>query len=243
MVSFMLSLPKPDGRCVRPGGEVTRSGESAPPGTKSPRGIGVRYAGAAAKWRLLLALLLAAGISPAPASDPPQIGVEAAELVAVDDGYTVNARFAVTLGATVLDALNKGVPVYFRVEFELQRERRYWFNQKVVEVERQAKLSYTPLTRQYRLSVGALYQNFDTLDAALHVLGRIHNWQVAGIDALGAGGEYRASIRMLLDAAQLPGPFQVSLITTRDWNLSSEWRRWTVDPAALAAESLSRGEP
>lgn len=204
----------------------------------------VRRAGAAAAPRLLLVLLLAAAYSLALAADPPQIEVEAAELVSVDDGYAVNARFAVMLGATVLDALNKGVPVYFQVGFELKRERRFWFDRKVVEVQRQTKLSYTPLTRHYRLSAGALYQNFDTLDEALHVLGRIHNWQVAGPGALSPDGEYQASIRMRLDAAQLPGPFQVSLITTRDWNLSSEWWRWKVKPGALApAPPLPRGEP
>ena len=31
---------------------------------------------------------------------------------------------------------------------------------------------------------------------------------------------------MRLDVTQLPKPFQVNALTSRDWNLSSEWQRW-----------------
>jgi hypothetical protein len=31
---------------------------------------------------------------------------------------------------------------------------------------------------------------------------------------------------MRLDVTQLPKPFQLNALTSRDWNLASEWRRW-----------------
>jgi len=31
---------------------------------------------------------------------------------------------------------------------------------------------------------------------------------------------------MRLDVTQLPKPFQVNALTSREWNLASEWRRW-----------------
>lgn len=41
---------------------------------------------------------------------------------------------------------------------------------------------------------------------------------------------YVAGLRMKLDLAQLPKPLQVSALTSKDWNLDSEWHRWNVTP-------------
>jgi hypothetical protein len=35
---------------------------------------------------------------------------------------------------------------------------------------------------------------------------------------------------MRLDTAQLPKPFQVNAIASRDWSLASDWHRWTLAP-------------
>jgi hypothetical protein len=102
----------------------------------------------------------------------------------------------------------------------------------VVELEQQYRLSYNALTRQYRLSVGGLHQNLDTLDEALALLGRLRPRLVAPTDVLEAGTVYDAAIRMRLDLSQLPKPFQINALGSRDWNLSSEWYRWTVEAEA-----------
>jgi hypothetical protein len=33
-----------------------------------------------------------------------------------------------------------------------------------------------------------------------------------------------------MDTAQLPKPFQLNAIASRDWSLSSEWQRWSLSP-------------
>ena len=48
--------------------------------------------------------------------------------------------------------------------------------------------------------------------------------------ALGKGAAYVAELRMRLDTSQLPRPFQVSAVGSRDWSVSSEWHRWTITP-------------
>jgi hypothetical protein len=35
---------------------------------------------------------------------------------------------------------------------------------------------------------------------------------------------------MRLDTSQLPRPFQISVITSRDWTLASEWRNVPIRP-------------
>jgi len=51
---------------------------------------------------------------------------------------------------------------------------------------------------------------------------------VVDADALDEGTVYEAAIRMRLDVSQLPKPFQINALASRDWNLSSEWFRWTL---------------
>src|SRR6266403_2210411 len=80
----------------------------------------------------------------------------------------------------VEDVLVNGVPLYFRVDFELKRPRWYWFDEKAAFKRLQLRLSYHALSRQYRLSTGLLQQNFATLEEALNVLKRLRNW--LGVD-------------------------------------------------------------
>ena len=41
---------------------------------------------------------------------------------------------------------------------------------------------------------------------------------------------YEAAVRLRLDTAQLPKPFQLTTLTSRDWNLQSDWVRWSFTP-------------
>jgi hypothetical protein len=159
------------------------------------------------------------------------IHVKSAEISQNDGDYYLEANFEVELTHTLEDALNKGLPLHFIVEFELIRPRwytLYLWNKSVLEFEQQYRLSYNALTRQYRLSLGALHQNFDTLNDALALMGRLRPRFLADADMLDQGKVYEAAIRMRLDVSQLPKPFQINALASRDWNLASEWFRWTL---------------
>jgi hypothetical protein len=41
---------------------------------------------------------------------------------------------------------------------------------------------------------------------------------------------YEAAVRLRLDTTQLPKPFQISALTSRDWSLQSDWVRWSFTP-------------
>jgi len=179
------------------------------------------------RWlRIVLGLLLAASVL----ARAEGISLNSATLQLVDEGYELSADFDVRFTPSALEALNKGVPLYFVIEFEINRSRWYWLDETVVRMELPYKLSYNALTRQYRLSVGPLFQNFDSLQEAMQVISRINRRPVARKDALEKGEEYTAALRMHLDTSQLPKPFQLDAITSREWNLSSDWQRWKVIP-------------
>lgn len=181
-------------------------------------------------WRRLACTVLF-GLTLAPGSLFAEgIQVRNADLEMDTDGYRLNADFDISFTHTLEDALNKGVALYFVTEFELARPRWYWFDQKVVELRQQFKLSYNALTRQYRLSVGTLFQNYATLEEAVNVMSQLHNRLVADKEALQKGQKYAAALRMKLDLSQLPKPFQVNALSSNDWRLGSDWYRWEVTP-------------
>ena len=159
------------------------------------------------------------------------IHVKSAEIVRTGAEYYIEATFEVELTHTLEDALNKGLPLHFIVEFELIRPRwytLYLWNKSVLEFEQNYRLSYNALTRQYRLSQGAFHQNFDTLNDALTLMGRLRPRFLADMNMLDQGKVYEAAVRMRLDASQLPKPLQINALASRDWNLASEWFRWTL---------------
>jgi len=158
------------------------------------------------------------------------IEVRNAALVAGEDGYFLEADFEIALNPTLEEALNKGVPLYFLLEFEVIRPRWYWLNEKVLNNQQQYRLAYNALTRQYRLGLGSLFQNFGSLSETLDFLSRVRRRQVLEQGTLTKGTTYVAGVRMRLDISQLPKPFQLNALASRDWNFGSEWHRWSVTP-------------
>jgi Domain of unknown function (DUF4390) len=156
--------------------------------------------------------------------------VRDAVLAAADEAYYLEANFEIALNPTLEEALNKGVPLYFLLEFEIIRPRWYWLDDRVISTQQQYRLAYNALTRQYRLGIGAFFQNFNDLNEALAFLSRARRRHVLDIGMLSRGTAYAAAVRMRLDVSQLPKPFQLNALASRNWNLSSEWYRWSVKP-------------
>jgi len=175
-------------------------------------------------------IMLWIGIAIAVPARADGIEVRKAALISAEDGYVLEAEFDVTLTHTLEEALNKGVPLYFWLEFELSRPRWYWLNEKLSNTRQQYRLSYNALTRQYRVGVRTLYQNFASLPEALSFMSRVRVREIAETGALSKGGSYTAALRLRLDSSQLPRSFQVSAVGSREWSISSDWHRWTVSP-------------
>ena len=180
--------------------------------------------------RLCAVALCALALAFGAAAHAEGIEVRNAALVAGEEGYFLEADFEIALNPTLEEALNKGVPLYFLLEFEVIRPRWYWLNEKVLNNQQQYRLAYNALTRQYRLGLGSLFQNFGSLSEALDFLSRVRRRQVLEPGTLTKGTTYVAGVRMRLDVSQLPKPFQLNALASRDWNFGSEWHRWSVTP-------------
>ena len=167
------------------------------------------------------------------------IVAERARLIAGDEGYSLNADYKVSLNPRLEEAVNKGIALFFTADFELTRSRWYWFERTVVQHSKTFQLSYHALTGQYRLSSGALHQGFSTLAEALQVLSRLRHWLVIEKSEISEGVEYTASTRLRLDPSQMAKTFQVSALSNRDWNPSSEWLTWNFSASDSAVSDAT----
>lgn len=175
--------------------------------------------------RLVCGLILFCSLCIAPAF-AGVIEPTRAALVATEDGYALSADFNVDLGPRVEEAVTKGLALYFNLEFELTRSRWYWPNEHMAGHTLTYRLSYTPLTRQFRLATGALHRNFDSLSEALRALSRISALPVLDKNALKPGDNYTAAVRLSLDRNQLPKPFQLDAFANKDWDIPAKVLRW-----------------
>lgn len=181
----------------------------------------------------LFALLCAAAL----AARAAEIEVRDAHLVSTEEGLTLDADFAFEFGPRLAEMIANGVPLYFVVEFELTRPRWWWFDEKTAAKRLQLRLSYHPLSRQYRLSSGLLQQQFATLEEALHVLRRVRNWTVSDRGTTLSDTTYEVALRMRLDITLLPKPFQVGALTSPELHLESPWKHFTFRPPPAPVEN------
>lgn len=185
----------------------------------------MRYCASAAEALFVGLFAFVLAVFPAPVSADGSIRY--AEIVSSDDGYVVNADIDLELNARLEDAISRGVSLHFVAEFQIMRGRWYWFDEVVAERSLNYRISYHAITRTYRLSIGNLHQSFDSLDAAVRTMQRIRNWHIVDRGGLESGVSYKAALRFRHDKGMLPRPFQVTAIGSRDWNLGTDWMRWT----------------
>ena len=178
----------------------------------------------------IIAMAFAASLCAPRCAHGQSASINSAKLEATEEGYQLDADIELQLTASMQEAVRKGVPLYFIAEFQLTRGRWYWLDQNVVSATRDRRISYAPLTDQYRIAVSGISQNVYSFEEVRRALSRIRSWTVAEKGQLKPGEKYEAALRFRLDTSQLPKPFQLNVITSKEWSLASEWYRWTVSP-------------
>lgn len=179
---------------------------------------------------LILWVCFSLSIGHAPVRAAEGIEIQTARLEHSSEGWLLSADIALNLPPRLEEAINRGVMLQFVLEFELSRPRWYWFDESLGNAQLVYRLSYHALTRQYRLTISNFPQTFASLPEALAAMSRVRGWRVLEGDPLRTGTSYEAQVRMRLDTAQLPKPFQVNALTNREWILSSEWKRFRFSP-------------
>lgn len=145
-------------------------------------------------------------------------------------GWELAAEFDIELGYKLREAVDRGLPLQFAVDFQLMRSRWYWVDEEVINTTYPINLSYNALTRTYRVVTPSNTFNTPTLEDAMMHMVRVRNWAVIPPDAIDIGQPYTAQVRFRLLLTELPKPFQISALVNSEWDLSSEWLAFDFTP-------------
>ena len=180
-----------------------------------------------AGWMLAMvwpAMAWSQGTEPVSSSPPvATMTVQQPSLTAQSDGAQVlSGQVSVSLSPVLVQAIERGVTLTFLSEFKIYKPRWWWFvDEEVGLVIRHARLTFHPLTRQFRVSVdGAKPQAFTDLTEALKACLAVNGWTV--LQAPMSPGHY-AQIRLSLDTSALPKALHVTALTNESWALSTGW--------------------
>ena len=179
------------------------------------------------KTNAALALLLTFCLISLAWAAASSLHIKTAELSATEETYLLNADFEVNFSSEVEEALNKGVPLNFLIEFQVVSPQKYWFDDEIVTKTSHVTLSYHALSRQFLINRNNHQQSLATLQEAKEELSHLHQWPVLEKSLLKKGETYRAALRIRLDQSKLPKPLQVDALSSEDWNMVSERYLWT----------------
>jgi hypothetical protein len=151
--------------------------------------------------------------------------------VNIDDGvFQLHARVEYPMNPEIRDALRDGITLTFDLETRVARERRFWFDDDIVDLTLRRELAYHAVSNRYvvRDPRTSNQESFPTLEAALSYLGTIDGWPILVEPQLQANDRYRVRIRAGIRRGRLPASLRAMLFWTDDWHRVSEWYSWSL---------------
>ena len=178
----------------------------------------------------LLAVLVLAQFSPSALIAKSKGDVEIRSAYAeVEDGvYYIRARIDYTLGSSALEALENGVTLNIELQVDVNRVRRFVWDDTVADLSQRYQLSFHALTQRYlvaNLNSGER-ESFGDLSSALVHLGDVGHLPVIDQALLDQGDRYRVGLRAVVDVKELPGPLNLLSRVWGNWRIASEWYTW-----------------
>lgn len=187
-------------------------------------------------WPGIVSLLCALALLFALPAQAETISVTRSEAELTSDGQLlVSTRFDVQLPPSLSQALQQGVALDFKLDFELDKPRFTAYGLKLSNwfsptASINFKISYHALTQRYRVTIGSLSNHYATLGEALRATGAISGWRALGTGKLSGlkPNEIAGRVRLALNLGNLPKPFQLNALGSSDWSLSSDWVKLSI---------------
>lgn len=156
----------------------------------------------------------------------------AAETKLKNQVFQLEANMDLKFSDDALEALRSGVPLIVLVNIEVMKDRNWWWDKTIAELEQGYLLLYHALSEKYiihNLNSGA-QQNFISLNTALHSLSNIRNLPLIDKNLLEEGNDYYVQLRTYLDIESLPAPMRPIAYISSQWQLESDWFSWQLKP-------------
>lgn len=139
------------------------------------------------------------------------------------EAFVIDADLNIQWNEHLKKTLEHGIALFFVADAALYIPRWWWRDKKIASAQKKWQLSYHPITREYRLNLGGLFQSFRSFEEVERALSRIRNWELLKTDQLKNGKEYSLMFRFALDYEELPKTFQIGIWGNREWVLDSGW--------------------
>jgi len=154
--------------------------------------------------------------------------IKTAEINSQFEAYFLNADFDLSFNDDLDEAIKKGIPINFIIEFELKKPRKYWFDEEVTKKTKEILLTYHALSKQFTLteSENRLIA-FDNLTQAKNELKKIKNWRIFDKSQIDDTEKYSAYLLVKLDQTKLPKQLQADITSNQEWQLASKQFQWT----------------
>jgi len=137
---------------------------------------------------------------------------------------SLDIDFGMELSPAMREALERGVPLSFTIELQIEQPRWWWLNKTLVNASMSRRIFYNTLTQQWRVSIGDLGFMVGSFQEALDIVKRVRGWEVAPLDRFEHNTNYVGQVRIMLDTTQLSRPLQLDASKRDDWNMASPWR-------------------
>jgi hypothetical protein len=144
--------------------------------------------------------------------------------------FQLHARVDYPMTPAISDALRDGVDLIFDVNARVERARRFWLNNTIVDLTLRRELAYHTVSDRYvvRDPASGDQQTFATLDAALQYLGTVDAWPILVEPQLETGAQYVISVRAGIHRGHLSSSLRALLFWTNDWSRVSDWYTWSL---------------
>jgi hypothetical protein len=142
----------------------------------------------------------------------------------ISEGHlTMDVDVNLKLSPIVIEAAERGVPLYFTLDIKITAPRWWWWDRQIVETSLTRRMSYNTLTQQWRVATGDLFLPVASFQEAVAVLEKVRGWPVAPLDRFGSNTQYDGAVRIRLDTSHLARPLQLDARNRGAWSLTSPW--------------------
>ena len=183
-------------------------------------------------WRetLCLLALLCMGAGAAWADDDSSGSVEIRTAYAeLREGvFYVNGRVEFSLSEAAFEALAKGVRLDVELRIDVNRSRRFIWDDTVADLRQRYRLNYHALTERYvvvNANTGDA-ESFASIDAALDYLGSVQELPLIDEALLDRDARYEVAMKAVVDVKELKGPLKLLSRFWGDWRIASDWYTW-----------------
>lgn len=181
-----------------------------------------------------LVVVAASGGLGVPAATPAGFVIRGVTTELRNGVYYAHAELDLNFSDEALEALANGVALTVQYDFQLLRERRWWWDERVVTLNADYELELHALSKQYvvrNLNLGTT-QSYPSLASVRAALGDVDDFPIVDVHLLDDAADYSLRVRARLDIEALPAPLRPLAYLSSLWRLDSDWYRRPLRPGA-----------